>query len=509
MLRLDKFKFLRKSSSRRYMTTEVFETLSNKSYSQKIAIKSIQGSYTFSQLNKDTKMLFESLPKKNHEEEKISFLFNPSYEYVVAKLAIWLRGSTAVPLCNSHPTPELEYFIKNSKSDIVLYDESFSSVLNPIKQSNPNIDFIKIDSIEPKEVENDELDKLSIEPDSDALIIYTSGTTSRPKGVLTTHSILKYQMNALKDPWGWNVNDYLLHCLPLHHVHGILIMLITLSVGGTVEFLKFKETEVWEKLRNGKVNLFMAVPTIYQKLIKYHENEIKNDVKNEMKNIRLMVSGSASLPDTLFQKWKDITSHTLLERYGMTEIGLVISNPYKGKRLMGYVGQPLPGVELKLSSNSKDENKGELLIKGKTVFKEYFEKPEETKKSFDDGWFKTGDFVEYDIEKDSYRILGRISMDIIKSGGYKISALEIERILLKNPKCHEVCVLGIPDEEWGQRIACVYTGEKMTFEEFKNWCKDHLASYKIPSRLKHVDSLDSQRNAMGKINKNNLTDLFE
>jgi malonyl-CoA/methylmalonyl-CoA synthetase len=409
-------------------------------------------------------------------------------------------------LCNSHPTVELEYFITNSKSDIVIFDDSFKDVLQPIQQSFPEIKFIKLPSIVKKEVNNENDFEFSPNSTSDALIIYTSGTTSRPKGVLTTHEILNAQMEALREPWGWTSKDHLLHCLPLHHVHGILIMLITLSVGGTVDFSKFKEEEIWKKLMQGNVNLFMAVPTIYQKLIKYHEKEIKKDISGEMKKLRLMVSGSASLPDTLFQKWKEITSHTLLERYGMTEIGLVISNPLCGERLMGYVGKPLPGVELKL--NSTEENKGELLVKGKTIFKEYFEKPEETKKSFDrEGWFKTGDFVEYDPLVDSYKILGRISMDIIKSGGYKISALEIERILLKNPKLHEVCVLGIPDEEWGQRIACLYVGDELEFEEFKNWCKSQLATYKIPSRLKRVDSME--RNAMGKINKNNMLKFFE
>lgn len=483
----------------------IFEGITNPKYFNKIAVKTSHHSFTYSQLFHDLQEISKIL--QIHKGEKVSFLFNPGYEYLVTKLAIWKSKGVAVPLCNSHPTPELEYFIQNSKSSTIVYEKDFEHVLEPLKNTFKHVKFVEIKKFHPKQTPEPTIEFENVDLNDESLIIYTSGTTSKPKGVVSTHNILSEQMNCLIEAWEWSSNDHLLHCLPLHHIHGVLISLNTIRVGGTCEFLKFKEKDVWEKLISSQVNLFMAVPTIYQKLIKYYEKEIKRDIKPDMKRIRLMVSGSASLPDTLFLKWKEITGHTLLERYGMTEIGLVISNPYRGERIMGHVGLPFDSVQIKIDSQG-DQTQGELLIKGPTVFKEYFEKEKSTQEAFNqDGWFKTGDYVQFDVENNSFKILGRISMDIIKSGGYKISALEIERVLLKNPKIHEVCVVGIPDEEWGERIGCIYVGEPISPEEFRIWCKSHLATYKIPSKILQIEHFE--RNAMGKINKNNYVSKFQ
>ncbi len=234
-----------------------------------------------------------------------------------------------------------------------------------------------------------------------------------------------------------------------------------------------------DHLLSGAVNVFMAVPTIYAKLLSYIKNNpsIKeNDLRAKLtSNLRLMVSGSAALPQPVFEEWQSLTGHTLLERYGMTEIGMALTNSYKGQRKAGFVGHPFPKVEArikdatngqvlvqgdaisietsKLNSESSDLS-GDLEVRGPNVFKCYYNRPEATSKEFtSDGWFKTGDTAQF-VEQ-SFKILGRSSVDIIKSGGYKISALHVERLLFAHPDIATVAVLGIEDPVWGQKVAAV------------------------------------------------------
>ncbi len=224
-----------------------------------------------------------------------------------------------------------------------------------------------------------------------------------------------------------------------------------------------------------------------------------------------MVSGSAALPVSVLDKWKSITGQVLLERYGMTEIGMGLSNPYRGERRAGHVGNPLPGVELMLINSDGEAvaegEPGEILIKGPSVFKEYWQKAVATKDAFtEEGWFKTGDIAVYN--NGSYKILGRNSVDIIKSGGYKISALEIEEVLRKNELVADCAVVGLPDEEWGEIIAaCVVPAESDPNPELlQKWLGEYLPAYKIPRKIKFLGSLP--RNVLGKITKNELKASF-
>ena len=228
------------------------------------------------------------------------------------------------------------------------------------------------------------------------------------------------------------------------------------------------------------------------------------------KSFRLMVSGSAALPISTLEKWEKISGHTLLERYGMTEMGMAISNPYKGIRKPGHIGVPLAGVMIRIV----DENNqtvaqgisGEIQVKGPNVFKEYWGQLEATEESFEDGWFKTGDIAVF--ENGSYKILGRDSVDIIKSGGYKISALEIEELLRKHPAINDCAVVGIPDEEWGEIIGAslIMTSDQETIGGIKEWLKGKLPGYKIPR--KYLIQIDLPRNVMGKVTKKVLQKMF-
>lgn len=300
-------------------------------------------------------------------------------------------------------------------------------------------------------------DKNFISDNDNAMLIYTSGTTGNPKGVVLTMNNVISQTECMIKPWAWTeqvlkhfknhsqiknyikitFQDTILHVLPLHHTHGIVnCLLCPLQVGASIVMLpNFDPSLVFKHLlnkTNSNVNVFMAVPTIYAKLLEYLKQNKENESKLKetlIKNIRLMVSGSAALPQPLFESWRDLTGHTLLERYGMTEIGMALTNPLEVPfRKPGYVGHPFPGVQARIVQDDKvlvqgdhvstqvftsDECVGDLQIKGPNVFKCYYNRPEATEKEFtQDGWFKTGDTGQFD-EK-SFKILGRSSVDIIK-----------------------------------------------------------------------------------------------
>jgi malonyl-CoA/methylmalonyl-CoA synthetase len=213
-----------------------------------------------------------------------------------------------------------------------------------------------------------------------------------------------------------------------------------------------------------------------------------------------MMSGSAALPRTILDRWKEITGHTLLERYGMTEVGMALANPLHGERRPGFVGVPLPGVAARLAD-------GELQIRGPGVFSEYWRRPEESRAAFVDGWFRTGDAAV--LEDGTFRLLGRSSVDILKIGGHKISALEIEEVLRTHPAIAECVVVGMDDMEWGQRVCCaaeLRSEITLELDDLKAWARSRLAPYKIPRELACVARLP--RNAMGKVVKPEVAKLF-
>ncbi len=337
------------------------------------------------------------------------------------------------------------------------------------------------------------------------MIIYTSGTTGRPKGVVTTHANLTAQIESLVTAWEWTRADRTLLVLPLHHVHGILnVVCCALWSGATLEMLpKFEPEATWNRLASGELTVFTAVPTIYHRLIGSWD-AARPDVQDARARgchaLRLMMSGSAALPRTMLDRWQKITGHILLERYGMTEVGMALSNPLHGERRPGFVGQPLPGVSARIVD-------GELQLKGAGVFSDYWRQPDSTRDAFVDGWFRTGDAAL--IEDGAFRLLGRSSVDILKSGGHKISALEIEEVLRTHPAIAECVIVGVEDDEWGQRVCCaaeLRPGITLELDELKEWSRARLAPYKIPRDLACVAQLP--RNAMGKVVKPEVASFF-
>jgi len=479
-------------------------------FRNKTAIIDCRGKYSYAALNNRSEGIAEYLLKTGTQKgDRIAFLISPEFDFVATLFAIWKLGAIAVPLCTIHPVDELQYAIDDSQSKMVVHGEEFLGQAVQLKA--PRI--VSILDIESAKLNTQHLKLIPQDP---SLILYTSGTTGKPKGVLHTHQSLNATIQALVDSWHWSVEDHILHVLPLHHTHGLVNKLLcAISVGATCEFLiKFDARAVWNRFSEGKMTLFMAVPTIYSKLIAFWENETEGrqiELSKGCKNLRLMVSGSAALPLSVLNKWEKITGHRLLERYGMTEIGMAISNSYNGERRAGFIGTPLPGVRVRIADEIGDiietENlQGEIQIKGAAVFKEYWNKLQETTESFTkDGWFKTGDSAV--LLNDYYKILGRNSVDIIKSGGYKISALEVESKLLDHPEIDECAVFGIVDEEWGEIVAsAVVSSFNVQLSTLQDWAKNKIAPYKIPRRLIVLNELP--RNVLGKVTKDAIKKLF-
>ncbi len=348
------------------------------------------------------------------------------------------------------------------------------------------------------------------------MILFTSGTTGRPKGVVTTHANIEAQIRSLVEAWEWELNDRILLTLPLHHIHGIVNVIgCALWSGARCDMLpSFAADQVVDRLTAGDLTLYMAVPTIYHRLIAHldeESDEANSAFREGVSGLRLMVSGSAALPIPVLERWRELSGHTLLERYGMTEIGMGLSNPYRGERIPGSVGLLLPGVEVRLvgddGSEVSGDEPGEIQVRGPTVFLEYWDRPEDTDSAFtSDGWFRTGDTAV--VEDGRYRILGRSSVDILKTGGEKVSALEIEDVLLGHEAITEAAVVGIDDLEWGQRVVAVLVASgPVDPEELKEWLKGHLAPHKVPKEFHFTDSLP--RNPMGKTIKPDVVRLLE
>ncbi|XP_062442686.1 malonate--CoA ligase ACSF3, mitochondrial isoform X1 [Rhea pennata] len=523
-------------------------------FGDKIAIVDQNGEHTYRDLFSQSLRLSQEICRvlkcsgRDLKEERISFLCPNDSSYVVAQWASWMSGGIAVPLYKKHPVQELEYVIQDSQSALVIAAEEYVQKMAPSAErlGVPVLPLLKSHSN--GSASHTALEEVLLTTNSSwkgrgAMIIYTSGTTGRPKGVLSTHENIQAVTTGLIDKWEWKKEDVILHVLPLHHVHGVINKLLCpLWVGATCIMLpEFSAQMVWKKLLSSqahRISVFMAVPTIYAKLIEYYDKhfsqpQVQDFVRAFCKdNIRLMVSGSAALPVPVMEKWKNITGHMLLERYGMTEIGMALSNPLHGLRVPGSVGTPLPGVEVRIATETLksgihsysihaqgDENstqvtpglegqEGELFVKGPSVFREYWNRPKETKDAFTpDGWFKTGDTAAY---KDGvYWIKGRTSVDIIKNGGFKISALEVERHLLAHPHIADVAVIGPPDIVWGQRVSAVVQlrkGEMLSLKDLKDWARETMAPYSIPTELIVVEEIP--RNQMGKVNKKDLLRRF-
>ncbi|KAL8118652.1 hypothetical protein AgCh_016246 [Apium graveolens] len=502
---------------------DVFKAVSKQGHTSgdRVAIRADKKSYTYFQLEssacKISQLLFTSYGKTvdgtaHLGGARVGIVAKPSAEFVAGVLATWFSGGVAVPLALSYPEAELLHVMNDSDISMVLSTEDHQELMKNIADKKA-AHFSLIPSVPSCQTTGDDTSQVGeidasansqkiensdkIKAEDPAMILYTSGTTGKPKGVVHTHK----------------------------------------SILAQVEFMpKFSVRGIWQRWResypkdgtttNDAITVFTGVPTMYSRLIQGYENmdqESKVACASAARQLRLMMSGSSALPLPVMQQWETITGHRLLERYGMTEFVMGISNPLKGLRKGGTVGNPLPGVQTKILGEDDDAGNptgvGELCIKSPSLFKEYWNLPEVTRSSFtDDHFFKTGDAVTVD-EDGYFVILGRNSADIMKVGGYKLSALEIEATLLDHPSVSECCVLGLMDKTYGEIVCAIIVPEAevkrkreekmmpaLSLEELSTWAKEKLAPYKIPTRLVLWDSIP--RNAMGKVNKKELKKIL-
>jgi malonyl-CoA/methylmalonyl-CoA synthetase len=471
--------------------------------------------YSYQELDDASRRVAGALLGDNEDlnQTRVAFLVPPSFAYAAVQRGIWRAGGVAVPLAMSHPPAELEYVIRDAAVSVVVGESPASTMLGPLARA-ARARFV---TTEQALAGAPAPDMPHLGSNRRAMIIYTSGTTGRPKGAVSTHQVIGAQIASLVEAWGWRPSDRLLLTLPLHHVHGIINGLgCALAVRATCEILPaFDAERVWSRLASGEITVFTAVPTIYSRLIASWEAappDVQRARSEGVRTLRLMMSGSAALPVSMLERWREISGHTLLERYGMTEIGMALSNSLHGERRPGFVGVPLPGVDVRLVDEQGNEaaagTPGELEVRGPSVFSEYWQRPDETAAAFRDGWFRTGDMAV--LEDGSYRLLGRTSVDIIKTGGFKVSALEIEETLRTHPVIAECAVVGVTDPEWGERVSAAIELRSqcaLTLEDLQRWARERLAPYKIPRALAAVPALP--RNAMGKVVKPEVAALFK
>jgi malonyl-CoA/methylmalonyl-CoA synthetase len=446
--------------------------------------------------------------RRSLEGERIALLVSPGADFVACLFGVLRAGGCVVVLSPLHPPPETAYFCADARVRTIVASPDLAVRVAALGPERRVVETTALLSHAREPVAGR---PLAADP---ALQLYTSGTTGRPKGAIITHANLAMQQELLAEAWAWRADDVLLHVLPLHHLHGLgIAMLSALGAGASVQFLPFDAHATWEAMAQATV--FMAVPTVHAKLLAALDGAdaaTRARWTAGAKALRLVTSGSAALPVTVGERWRALTGAYPLERFGMTEIGVGAANPLApAGRRAGTVGLPLRTVRTRVvAEDGSDAETGELWISGPCVFEGYHERPDATRDAFanhaGERWFKTGDTVAR--EPDGYlRILGRTSVDILKSGGYKLSALEIEEALREYGAVAEVAVIGVPDPIWGDRVvACVipHAGREgdCTEDKVRAFAKERLAPYKVPKQV--ILMTDLPRNAVGKVVKPEL-----
>jgi malonyl-CoA/methylmalonyl-CoA synthetase len=444
---------------------------------------------------------------------RVAILVSPGATWVEAFLGVLRAGGCAVILSPLHPAAETTYFCDDAEVDTLVASSDLAHRLAEVARTRRLLSTDELRAHAPASV----LPEVAAR--DAALQLYTSGTTGKPKGAILTHTNLSVQQEVVARAWAHAPSDVLVHALPLHHLHGLGIALLNLLGAGAAARLlpAFDAERIWESL--GAATLFMGVPTMYTKLLTAFDaadEPTRARWSGSARRLRLATSGSAALPVTLGERWRAISGAYPLERFGMTEVGVGMSNPLAGPRKPGMVGLPLATVEARVVDEAGAEApSGELWLRGPSVFAGYWKREDATAAAFapspDGGgapWFKTGDTVARDPDG-YFKILGRTSVDILKSGGYKLSALEIEEVLRDHESVAEVAVVGVPDETWGERVvACVVPREGHSCDEvaIRAFAKERLATYKVPKDV--VSLRELPRNAVGKVVKPELVKLL-
>jgi malonyl-CoA/methylmalonyl-CoA synthetase len=433
--------------------------------------------------------------------QRVAVWASPSAEACIGILGSLLAGSVAIPINPSMGAREIDHILEDCKPGVLIADggAELGAQLEELERApvelspDPSVEFPPDPS-----------------PEDPALIIYTSGTTGSPKGAVLPHRAITSNLDALAEVWRWTSEDVLVHGLPLFHVHGLVLgVLGPLRRGARLLHVgRFSPDAVGEALAREGTMLF-GVPTMYHRLADAAEQD--EDLARALGGARVLVSGSAPLPVRDFKRIEEATGQTIVERYGLTETLMNCATPVAGDRRPGYVGPPLPGIDLRLVDDerqmidvSDDETFGEIAVRGPNLFTHYLNRPDETAAALDEGWFFTGDIATR--APDGYvRIMGRRATDLIKTGGYKVGAGEIEAALLEHEGVAQAAVVGKPDDDLGERIVAFVVAEEgasASSQELEDFVASMLAPHKRPREVHLIDELP--RNEMGKVRKSEL-----
>jgi malonyl-CoA/methylmalonyl-CoA synthetase len=431
---------------------------------------------------------------------RVAVWAEPSLEFCVAAVAAVSAGATLVPINPKLGRAELLHVFTDSEPDVLIGAPGQAVPMLPHPPRRLAVDV---------DARGGELPDATAAEEDPALIVYTSGTTGRPKGAILPRRALASNLDALADAWDWTDEDVLVHALPLFHVHGLVVGLFgSLRRGGALRHLGgFDPGTAAAALHDGATMMF-GVPTMYHRLGQQAETD--PGVAKGLRRARVLVSGSAALPAPDFERIRRLTGQEIVERYGMTETLMNLAARADGVRRPGCVGVPLPGIEVRLIDDdgqelgaSDGETMGEVVVRGPNLFKGYLNRPEATAEALREGWFHTGDLATRD--PDGYwRIVGRRATDLIKTGGYKVGAGEVEVALMTHPDVLEVAVTGEPDADLGERIVAwvVPAGSAALERDLIAHVATELAPHKRPREVRFLEALP--RNAMGKVVKQQL-----
>jgi malonyl-CoA/methylmalonyl-CoA synthetase len=443
--------------------------------------------------------------------DRVAFFLGNRIEFVTTYLALARLGAVMVPLNLAYRRLELAHVLEDAQPRLLLTERRQLEVLDALEPDDrAGVEKILL-AEELEEWESPAGDSPSlVGADDPAIIMYTSGTTGRSKGAVISHRNLLASMADLMAAWAWTSRDSLLLGLPLFHTHGLVVGLHCALASGAKVLLhrRFEAARFVDVLAQGEPSLFFGVPTMYLRLIE----EIRGRARRlDFSHMRLFCSGSAPLAEETFAEFRRLTGHDILERYGMTETCMLLSNPYAGPRVAGSVGLPLPGVSVRVVDESGQEVKpgseGELLVRGSNVFDGYWQAPEKTAESFsrdEEGrvWFRTGDLARQDPDSGYFTLLGR-RHELIISGGYNIYPREIEEMLVGYPGVRDAAVIGTPHPEWGEvPVAYLEVDGEIDLTELTDYCRQQMAKFKVPQKFDVVGSLP--RNTLGKVQKHLL-----
>ena len=439
--------------------------------------------------------------------DRVALFLENHPDFLAAYLGVHLAGGVVVPVNTAYRQAELRHIFDDAGVRLCFTDEERRPELQRVRGNLPRLESV-IEVGEELDSFLGETENYEGEPSRGgdlAVIAYTAGTTGRSKGAMLLHRNLVANIEAICEAWQWTSADHLLLTLPLFHTHGLMVGVHgTFFTGASAELRrKFDAAEVYDALLEGSFTMFFGVPTMYARLVREAKSRDKRPPA-----LRLYVSGSAPLSPEVFAEFERLFGQRILERYGMTETGMNLTNPYDGGRRPGTVGKPFPGQEARIVGVEDREplpvgEIGEIEVRGPHVFKGYLNLPEATEEVFrEDGWFRTEDLGF--VDEDGYFTISGRTKELIISGGYNVYPREVEEALEECPGVAEAAVVGLPDEDLGERVvaAVVRDDPELTEEGVKDLLRDELAGYKKPRQVTFVDELP--RNALGKLLKHEV-----